>query len=479
MEKMRKAQNIMQKGHKMLFKSLFKLGNTHVPHYKNTAEMPAVRMPAPAEVFIPMAQNIGAPSVPAVAVGDKVYVGTLIGEAGGYVGAPVHSSVSGTVKKIDTYVQSSGRTVTAILIESDGEMTPDPAIEPPVISDIDSLSAAVRASGLIGLGGAGFPTSVKLDAQKKGLIKKIILNGAECEPYITSDTRTMLDSSELIKSGVELLLKYIDAEEVIVGIESNKPECIAKMKEVFADNAKTSVCTLPDTYPQGGEKVLIYNTTGLIIPEGKLPADVGCLVMNVTTVAALAKYAATGMPLVEKCITVDGSAIKNPQNLIVPVGTKIGDVIEYAGGFLEDPGKVLYGGPMMGVAIVSLDEPVMKNTNAITALNKKDAKGYTVTACIHCGRCVSACPMGLNPTAFAKAMNVPELENRVEKLNEASIGLCIECGCCSFVCPAKRPLVQNHRLGKGDARAYAMAKQQESKKTPDGEKKVGEKGENK
>lgn len=443
----------------MSLKSLFKLGKTHVPHYKNTAEMPAVRMPAPAEVLISMSQNIGAPSVPAVSVGDTVYVGTLIGEAGGYVGAPVHSSVSGTVKKIDSYVQSSGRSVTAILIESDGNMTPDPSIEPPVITDIDSLSAATRASGLIGLGGAGFPTSVKLDAEKRGLIKKIILNGAECEPYITSDTRTMLDDADLIKEGAELLLKYISADELIIGIEKNKPECIAKLTEVFADNAKVSVSSLPDTYPQGGEKVLIYNTTGLIVPEGKLPADVGCLVMNVTTVAALARYARTGMPLVEKCVTVDGSAIKNPMNVIVPVGTHISDVLEFVGGVSEDVGKVLYGGPMMGVSVTSTDEPVLKNTNAITALTRRDALSYKVTACIHCGRCVAACPMGLNPTAFAKAMNIPELASRVERLNEASIGLCIECGCCSFVCPAKRPLVQNNRLGKADSRAYAMEQQ--------------------
>ena len=447
----------------MSLKSLFKLGKTHVPHYKNTAEMPAVKMPAPAEVLISMSQNIGAPSVPAVNVGDKVCVGTLIGEAGGYVGAPVHSSVSGTVKKIDSYIQSSGRSATAILIESDGEMTPDPEIKAPVITDIETLSAAVRASGLIGLGGAGFPTSVKLDAEKKGLINKIILNGAECEPYITSDTRTMLDAADLIKEGVELLLKYISADELIIGIEKNKPECIEKMKEVFSDNAKVSVATLPDTYPQGGEKVLVYNTTGRIVPEGKLPADVGCLVMNVTTVAELARYAKTGMPLVEKCVTVDGSAVKNPMNVIVPVGTHIADLLEFVGGTTEDIGKILYGGPMMGVAINSTDEPILKNTNAITALTRRDALGFKTTACIHCGRCVSACPMGLNPTEFAKAMNIPELGARVERLNEYSIGLCIECGCCSFVCPAKRPLVQNNRLGKADTRAYATANQQKQK----------------
>ena len=356
-------------------------------------------------------------------------------------------------------------------------MTPDPKLTPPTVTDIDSLSAAARDAGLIGLGGAGFPTSVKLDAQKRGLIKKIILNGAECEPYITSDTRTMLDEADSVRFGVELLLEFVSADELIIGIEENKPECIAKMTEIFADNGKVRVQVLPATYPQGGEKVLVYNTTGLIIPEGKLPADVGCLVMNVTTVAALAKYVETGMPLVEKCVTVDGSAVKNPMNVIVPVGAHIADVLDFVGGVTEDVGKLLYGGPMMGVAIVSDDEPILKNTNAITALNRRDALGYKVTACIHCGGCVAACPMGLNPTAFAKAMNIPELENRVARLNEANIGLCIECGCCSFVCPAKRPLVQNNRLGKADTRAYAVAKQQKTQ--PDDQKTAGEKGEKK
>ena len=455
--------NINKEGQKMSLKSLFKLGKTHVPHHKNTAEMPAVRMPAPSEVLISMSQNIGAPSVPCVKAGDKVCVGTLVATGGGYVGAPIYSSVSGTVKGIESYLQSNGRRTDAIRIISDGEMTPDPAIAPPEITDIDSFSSAVRTAGIIGLGGAGFPTSVKLDAEKKGLISKIVLNGAECEPYITSDTRTMIDDAHLVREGVELLLRFISADELVIGIEANKPECIAKMSETFADMAKVRVETLPDTYPQGGEKVLIYNTTGRVVPEGKLPSDVGCLVLNVTTVAEIARFAKTGMPLVEKCVTVDGSAVKTPMNVIVPIGTPISAVLDFVGGTTEDVGKVLYGGPMMGISVSSTDEPVLKNTNAITVLTRRDALNFKTTACIHCGRCLVACPMGLNPTAFAKAMNIPELASRVERLNDAKIGLCIECGCCSFVCPAKRPLVQNNRLGKADARAYAIAKQNEEK----------------
>lgn len=433
--------------------SLFKLGKVHVPHRKNTADMPAVRMTPPASVLIPMAQHIGAPATPVVKVGDKVCVGTLIGEASGYVSANIHSSVSGTVKKIEPFLPSSGRSCMAILIESDGEMTPDPSINIPEISDYDSLSAAVFASGLIGLGGAGFPTHVKLDAQKKGIIKKVIINAAECEPYITSDTRTMLDSSELVRAGIDLLKKYLTAEEYVIGIEANKPSCIAKMKEVFASYTDVRVESLPSTYPQGAEKILIYNTTGLVVPEGALPADVGCVVMNVTSLAFLARYAETGMPLVEKCLTVDGSAIKNPMNVIAPIGTPIQDVIDFTGGYSEEAGKVLYGGPMMGIAVYSTQDPILKNTNAIVAFNKKDARPKVQNPCIHCGRCVSACPMGLNPTAFAKAVALPDKAERIDRLNDAKINLCIECGCCSFVCPSARPLVENNRLGKAAVRS--------------------------
>ncbi len=437
---------------------IFKLGKTHIPHRKNTAKMPAVRMTPPKTVRVSMSQHIGAPATPIVKEGDRVFVGTLIGEASGYVSSPVHSSVSGTIKKIEEYLTSSGRKSQIIVIESDGEMTPDPAIKAPVVNSFDEFSQAVRNSGLVGLGGAGFPTAVKLDAEKKGLLKKIVINGAECEPYITSDTRTMLDDSEYVKLGVEYLLKYISADEAVIGIEANKPECIEKMNEIFADNEKVRVEKLPKTYPQGAEKILIYNTTGLEVPEGGLPADVGCIVMNVTSVAFLAKYMKSGMPLVEKCLTVDGSAIKDPMNVIAPIGASIKDVVEFAGGFTDDCAKVLYGGPMMGIAVYSTDDPILKNNNAIIALSEKDVKHSEPNPCIHCGKCVAACPMGLNPTAFAKALKVGDKEDRAERLEAAKINLCMECGCCSFVCPSRRPLVQNNRLAKSDLRNIRSSK---------------------
>lgn len=431
---------------------MFKLGKTKIPHRKNTAGMPAVKMPPPATVIIPVSQNIGAPSVPVVKVMDKVYVGTKIADAGGYVGAPIHSSVSGTVKKIDNFLLSNGRSCNAIIIESDGEMTPDPDIKAPIVTNIDEFCNAVRESGLVGLGGAGFPTAVKLDAGKKGIIKKAVINAAECEPYITADTRTMLDNSDYVVKGIKLLEQYLSLDEVVIGIEKNKPEAISKLKSLFADDSAVKVVTLPDTYPQGAEKILIYNATGLVVPEGGLPSDVGCLVMNVTSLAFLAKYIETGMPLVEKCLTVDGSAISSPMNVIAPIGTSIKDIIEFTGNSTENIGKVLYGGPMMGIAVYNLDDPILKNTNAITAFNKNDALTPKSYPCIHCGRCVSACPMGLNPTLYAKAMKVEDKNDRADRLTDAKINLCMECGCCSFVCPSRRPLVETNRLAKTDLR---------------------------
>ena len=433
---------------------LFKLGKVRVPHRKNTAGMSAVRMTPPAVVTIPMSQHIGAPATPVVKAGDKVYVGTLIGEASSFVSANIHSSVSGTVKKVASFLMASGASCQSVIIESDGLMEADPSIAPPKVESFEQLSAAVRASGLVGLGGAGFPASVKLDASKIDGIDALVLNGAECEPYITSDTRTMLDRRDDVREGVEKLLSLTKIKNVYIGIESNKPECIHTLRASFADDERVEVLALPDRYPQGAEKILIYNTTGRIVPEGKLPSDVGVLVMNVTSVAVMAEYLRTGMPLVEKCVTVDGSAVAEPKNLIIPVGTPIGDVIEFAGGLCAEAGKVLYGGPMMGVAVYTTDDPVMKNTNAITVLAKEDAKCRRETSCIHCGRCVSACPMGLNPTAFAKAMGLFDRSDRAQRLEDEKVALCIECGCCSFVCPAKRPLVENNRLAKADLRQF-------------------------
>lgn len=430
------------------------LGKTHIPHYKNTAHMPAVRMPAPKSVLLPLCQHIGSPATPIVKVGDTVKVGQKIAEASGYVSSPIYSSVSGRVVKIEDYLRSDGRIVGAVRIESDGEMTLDEGIAPPEVSDVDSLVSAVRESGLVGLGGAGFPTAVKLDAIKKGIINTVLINGAECEPYITCDTRTMLDESDRVVRGIEILAKFMPEARFIIGIEKNKPECIELLERLTESNGAVSICTLPSSYPQGAEKVLIYNTTRRVVPEGKLPSDVGVMVINVTSLAALARYIDTGMPLVERCVTLDGSAVREPKNIIAPIGTSIRELIEFGGGLKEEAGKILFGGPMMGSAAYSVDEPITKTTGALTVMNRKDAKKSEPTPCIHCGRCVTACPLSLNPTAYSKALNIESTEDRMARLEEYKINICMECGCCSYVCPASRPLVQNNRIAKAQLREY-------------------------
>ena len=439
-------------------KRMFKLGTLKLPHRKHTAEMESVRIPTPATVVLPLSQHIGAPATPVVKVGDKVYVGTKIAEANGKVSASVHSSVSGTVKKIGDFLLSNGNSCQAITIESDGEMTVDPSITPPTINSASDLCIALRESGLVGLGGAGFPTSLKIEGAIGRYIDKIVINAAECEPYITSDNRVMLDETDYVVKGIKLIDKFVPGEhEIVIGIEMNKPKAIDKLKEAFSSIPNARVEVLPSTYPQGAEKTLIYNATGRIVPEGKLPFDAGCLVMNVSSVAFIAKYAETGMPLVSKVITVDGSAVKKPCNVIAPIGTSIKDVLSFAETDFEDLGKVVYGGPMMGVAVYSIDDPTLKTTNALTAFNKADASPKKQYPCIHCGRCVAQCPMGLNPTEFMKAMMIEDKNTRAEALSNASVTNCIDCGCCSYVCPSRRPLAENNKLAKADLKKFQSA----------------------
>ena len=430
--------------------SLKNLNGVHIPHRKNTAGMQAVRMPPPATVTIPLSMHIGRPANCVVAVGDHVDVGQLIAEPGGFVSSPVYASVSGTVKKIEPMLQFMGATCQAVVIESDGQMTPAASVTPPEITDYDSFIKAVRDSGVVGLGGATFPTAVKLDVKDTSRIQEIIINGAECEGYITSDHRTMLDRTDEVVEGCRLLEKWLDLKKIVIAIEDNKPDCIAKMKEATASDDKVEVRALPCMYPQGGEKVLIYHVTGKVMPEGKLPIDVGSIVMNVTSVATIAHYCTTGMPLVEKCVTVDGSAIKEPKNVIAPIGTASREVIEFAGGFKCEPKKLVQGGPMMGVAQYSLDAPIAKGTSALLAFNEKDARPVTPSACIRCGGCIDHCPMKLMPCELERAYEKQD----AEALKELKIGLCIECGCCAFQCPAHRPLVQANKLSKTLVREY-------------------------
>ena len=431
--------------------AIFKLNGVHVKHCKNTAKLKAERIATPASVTIPMSMHIGAPSKPVVKIGDEVKVGQLIAEAGPGLSVPVYSSVSGKVKKIDELINVVGAHIQTIVIDADGEQTVDESIRPYEVNSREEFLDALCKSGIVGLGGAGFPTLVKLKADISK-VDTLLINGAECEPYITSDTRTMIDDAEAIADGIRLIAKFLEIKNIVVGIEKNKPECIASMKKALSDIEGASVKVLPSVYPQGGEKVLVYHALGRTVKEGGLPLDCGVIVMNCTTVANVSKFIRTGMPLVEKCVTVDGSAINQPKNLIVPIGAPVSALVDACGGFKEEPKKVLYGGPMMGIALPDLTSPVLKQTNAVLFFGKKEATPPKVTPCIKCGRCIDHCPFGLDPTAISKAYKA----NDPETLEKLKVNLCMECGCCSYVCPARRNIVQRNKMAKTMLRNYQI-----------------------
>lgn len=436
---------------------VFALKGVCVPHRKHTADCKPVRMPIPKTVQIPLSMHIGAPATCLVKVGEHVDMGQKIAESSGFVSAPIHSSVSGTVKSIGTVQLIGGKTVETVVIEADGMQTLSPSVTPPAITDYDSFIAAVRESGSVGLGGASFPTAVKLAVKGKPL-DAIVINGAECEPYITSDTRTMLDRKEGIFAGIELLQKYLAPKSIIFGIEKNKPACIAALKDGMPEGVQMKA--LPSVYPQGGEKVLIYHTTGKVVPSGKLPIDVGVVVINCTTLAFLGEYAKTGLPLIEKTVTVDGKAVGTPQNVIAPIGASAEDVFAFCGGLTTEPFKVLQGGPMMGVALPDLSMPIMKGTNALLALSEAELAPKPSTACIRCGACALHCPLKLDPRAFSHNYKAKDME----ALEKGKLTLCMECGCCSFICPAARPLVEHNRLAKAELNAYLRKKKEEESK---------------
>ncbi len=424
-------------------------GGMHLEHSKNTAELDTVIMPPPATVYIPMSQHIGAPASPIVKKGDAVFVGTAIAEAGGFVSVPMHSSVSGTVTDIKE-LNISGAPQKYIIIESDGKMTPDPELKPFSVNSFKDLADAARLCGLVGLGGAGFPTHVKLSPSKDTEIDTLIINAAECEPYITTDYRECVEGLNDVIEGVYLIKQKLGINRVVIGVESNKPRAIELLMKVAADHRDNDdtvkVMKLPSKYPQGAEKVIIYSATGRRLPAGKLPSDVGCIVMNVTSVATLYRFITTGMPLVSKRLTVDGTAVAEPKNIIAPIGTPISEVLQFVGGIDESACTILMGGPMMGNAVVSDEAVIEKRNNAITVL--KDKKAQPTTACIRCGRCADTCPMNLYPAMVDTALRLDDKDG----LSSLNISYCMECGCCSYVCPAKRPLTQIMRTAKAISR---------------------------
>ncbi len=422
-----------------------KLHGVHVAHHKNTQNTASVPLPLPALVKIPMSMHIGAPCTPIVKPKDVVHVGQKIGDTDAAMAVPIHSGVSGTVKAISTYRMSNGRTCPLVEIETDGKQTVSPDVQPPHIIDQASFLRAMRESGLVGMGGASFPTHIKLAAKQK--IDALIINAAECEPYITSDCRQMVEAPEEVVDGICQVLRWLDIPKAVVGVEANKPEAIRLLKEKAASHPEIEIHTLPTVYPQGAEKVLIYNTLGRIVMEGQLPADQGVIVMNVSSVAFVSRYLKTGMPMVQRMLTVDGDAVQKPCNVVVPVGTPVKDVLAFAQCDMERAKKLLYGGPMMGISIPDPNDPVLKANNAILALEKFESP--KPSACIHCGRCVHACPLRLMPPEIAKAYR----QKDTEALDRLKISLCMNCGCCTYACPAKRPVAENNQLAK----AYYMS----------------------
>ena len=422
-------------------------GGIHPPHLKKSTEKLAIeKAKEPEMVIIPMQQHIGAPCEPIVKVGDEVKVGQKIGEANAFVSAPIHSSVAGTVKKIQQIDSPTGKSV-AIFIESDGSDELHESIKPK--GSIESLSKEeivkiIKEAGITGMGGAGFPTHVKLSPPPEKKIDTVILNGAECEPYLTADHRLMLEKPEMVVKGLKAIMKSVDVKNGYIGIENNKPDAIETMKKATSNEANINIVPLETKYPQGDEKRLIYAATKREVPSGGLPMDVGVVVNNVGTAKAIADAIETGMPLIERVTTVTGSAIKSPKNLITKIGTPFNEIIEQCGGYKEKPGKVIMGGPMMGLAQFSVEVPTIKGTSGILVLNEKDAKLPDPEPCIRCGKCVDICPVNLQPLFISKL----SLKKMYEEAEEYSPLDCIECGSCSFICPSKRPLLQSIRVAK-------------------------------
>lgn len=436
----------------MIFKS-FKIGGIHPEDNKLTAEMATVAAELPKQAVFPLSQHIGAPAKPVVKKGDHVKVGTMIAEAGGFVSAPIHSSVSGTVFKVDTAIDASGYRKPAIIINVEGDEWEDVVDRSTKLETLDShpeltpeeIVNRIKDAGVTGMGGAGFPTFIKLMPPPGSKPECVILNGVECEPYITADYRLMMEHADEILVGLDLLMKAAKVDRGYIGIEANKPLAIALMEQKTEGNDRISIVPLKQRYPQGGEKQLVDAVIGRQVPAPPaIPVNVGAVVQNVATAYAVYEAVMKRKPLVERYTTVTGKEMARPGNFLVRLGTPAKQLIDACGGLPVSDNKVLSGGPMMGKALVTTDVPIVKGTNSITVLSGREAHRHNPSPCLRCAKCVDVCPMGLEPYLLATVSSL-KLWDRAE---HEDITSCIECGSCQYTCPAYRPLLDNIRIGK-------------------------------
>ena len=445
-------------------KSAFKFkGGIHPDYNKELAKDKAIeQMPCPQELVISMSQHLGAPAKCVVKVGDYVVKGQLLGEKNGFISVPVYASANGLVKSIEPRLGAGGGKAPAVILDT---TAPAPADLPTTNCQLppldwktatkEELLARVNDAGICGMGGAGFPTAVKLNPPPNKRCEYLILNGAECEPYLTADCRLMMERADRIRVGVEIMRKVLGGPAVRIAIEANKPEAIAAMEKAFQDiEGNVEIVVLPVLYPQGSEKHQIFATVGRVVPEPPaLPIDVGCVVENVGTVAAIANAIERGEILLSRVTTVSGDAVVEPKNIEAPLGTKYADLVAFCGGEKEVPAKVLSGGTMMGFAVSTLEIGTTKTTSGLLLLSKRRVTQYTSQACINCGRCVRACPMLLNPAEISKAVEADD----IQAAEDAHVMTCIECGACTFGCPAHRTITQLCRRAKNSIRARLAA----------------------
>lgn len=429
----------------------FKLGGVHPPENKLSSQGEIITLPIPDQVIIPLSQHIGAPASPVVKKGDTVKVGQLIGQASGFISANIHSSVSGTVVNIDVVTDASGYSRPAVIIKVEGDEWDESIIKEEITKRSfeytrEEIISAIQSAGIVGMGGATFPTQVKLSPPAGSKPEVLVINGVECEPYLTSDHRLMVEKSTELIHGIQFLMKALDVKRGIIGIENNKPDAIEAMKQAATKRASgIEVVPLKVQYPQGGEKQLIQATIGKSVPSGALPIAVGAVVQNVGTVYAVFEAVTRHKPLFERVVTVTGKSLKEPGNYLCRIGTPISYLIRAAGGIPENTGKIVNGGPMMGKALASPETPITKGTSGVLIFPETESKRKADRNCIRCAKCVSVCPMGLEPYFLMTLSQA----NRLGDLEINRILDCIECGSCSYTCPSNRSLLDLIRLGKG------------------------------